>query len=316
MNTNFDTTWNKAFQHTFHKMPLAVAVGDGSFEPVNNSAIVYRSDGLELKPVSTGFEIVQPDELREVFRPLIDTGKVTMKSGQWIKDGSALLMRADLKNAFADIVPNDFIKGEILAWSGFDGGLNIGGSVSISQGRCLNILPAVEQTAMREVLNAIMGTAGSTRMHGRRRQIASFRTRHTKNVRIRLEAVEKTIAEAYQAFQQSVEVFRAVAAKPATEAKLEAYVRRVFEMTEPAQEETEERSAQFETKVNRVIELLDTQRGLEMVPAARGTMWQGYSAVTEYLTHEAGRSEDTRINSILFGQNAAKSRTALALALQ
>ena len=66
----------------------------------------------------------------------------------------------------------------------------------------------------------------------------------------------------------------------------------------------------------RVVELLDTQKGLDLVPAVRRTAWQAYNAVTEYLTHEHGRSEDTRLNSQWFGASANVNRKALSMALE
>ncbi len=62
-------------------------------------------------------------------------------------------------------------------------------------------------------------------------------------------------------------------------------------------------------------DLIDGQKGLELVPAARGTAWQAYNAVTDYLTHTAGRNNDNRLHGQYFGQAADVNQQALQLAL-
>ena len=64
-----------------------------------------------------------------------------------------------------------------------------------------------------------------------------------------------------------------------------------------------------------IIDRLDTQRGIEYVPAMRGTVWQAYNAVTEYITHDYGRSDDSRLQAQWFGATATMGKKALDLAL-
>jgi hypothetical protein len=47
------------------------------------------------------------------------------------------------------------------------------------------------------------------------------------------------------------------------------------------------------------------------LPGVKGTVWSMYNAVTHYLTHERGRSEDSRINSLFFGDSATANSRAL-----
>jgi hypothetical protein len=55
----------------------------------------------------------------------------------------------------------------------------------------------------------------------------------------------------------------------------------------------------------------------ESAPGAEpGTAWGAYQAVSHYLTHTAGRSEETRAHSLLLGPNAQRLAVAEQVALQ
>ena len=48
----------------------------------------------------------------------------------------------------------------------------------------------------------------------------------------------------------------------------------------------------------------------------KGTLWGGYNAITEYLTHERGRTQDTRMDSVWFGDSHKVAQRALRVAHQ
>src|SRR5690606_10854332 len=62
-----------------------------------------------------------------------------------------------------------------------------------------------------------------------------------------------------------------------------------------------------------VVPLFEGGRGAEL---SRGTLWGAYNAVTEYITHERGRSDDARVESAWFGEGARLARRALDVALE
>ncbi len=61
--------------------------------------------------------------------------------------------------------------------------------------------------------------------------------------------------------------------------------------------------------------LFESGRGNDL-PSIKGTYWAAYNAVTEYLQYESGRTDDSRLNSLWFGPNAVKNKTALKEALK
>lgn len=60
--------------------------------------------------------------------------------------------------------------------------------------------------------------------------------------------------------------------------------------------------------------MFETGRGNNL-PSIRGTYWASYNAVSEYLGYERGRSQQSRLDSLWFGDSANLNRHALEIAL-
>lgn len=279
------------------KLDLSTDDGAGNYRAVeSHKAIVRSGDGRCVGVVGKDYELMQPHETAEFFQPFLDQGLAKIESGGILAGGSRMWMLAKLTGATAEIVKGDPINGYFLVHTSFDGSLSHGFKFTGTRVVCANTLA--------------MALSGGGE---------SYTTRHTKNMRDRIADVQAQVDVSQRTFAKACEVFRALAAKKVSEQTMKAYVRRVFVTAEQDAEALKKGgkqvSAQTETKVARVIDLLELQRGLELVPAARGTMWQAYNAVSEYITHEAGRSDDTRLNSQWFGQGATLNRQALTQAM-
>jgi hypothetical protein len=55
--------------------------------------------------------------------------------------------------------------------------------------------------------------------------------------------------------------------------------------------------------------LFERGRGNDMA-GVKGTAWAAYNAVTEYITHERGRSDDNRVNAAWFGAESPRAITS------
>ena len=62
------------------------------------------------------------------------------------------------------------------------------------------------------------------------------------------------------------------------------------------------------------VVVFETGKGNDL-PGVQGTVWAAYNAVTGYLGHERGRTDDGRLNSLWFGEGASLNRRALEAAL-
>jgi hypothetical protein len=115
-------------------------------------------------------------------------------------------------------------------------------------------------------------------------------------------------------FQKTLEGYKALAVKAVTRQAQVNYIERVLATPAQLALPKQERTPQLANKVNLVVDLLDHQKGLELVPAARGTAWQAYNAVTEYLSHHHG-NEENRLSSQVFGSAAVIGEKAFQQAM-
>lgn len=284
--------WSKVYPYTLHELGLQSVIntpqGDVS-APIKKYKALIRDDGQEIAVVKKSYTVVQPATLCEQFTPFIESGLIDLIAGGGLKDGTRISIIGKIKGSEREIVEGEEIGAFVNFFAGLDGSLGIGASVFGVQARCLNGLCAL---------------------------ISKFSTslRHTKTVHIKLSEARETIAKTILDFNKSIDAYTHLATRQVTRAKQETYVRNVLAPIDTSNPD-KEISTRTENVVRHVIELLDTQQGLELVPAVRGTPWQAYSAMTEYLTHEVGRNDDSRLNSRLFGESAILNRQALNLAM-
>lgn len=304
-----------AYPWSLFKLPCQAMMGDyneetGVFEPAfddtgklvtfdlaDNFAII-RSDGKEIGKVGKDFGLLQPGKIFEGMGAIVETGLVELEAGGSLCGGKRMWILAKIKGADADIVGGDHIRGYVLFYTGFDGSLSVG--------------------LMRTNVRVVCANTLQQAITGRGEQ-EGFRLRHTSKVELRFDAAADTILAGLKGFKADIEVYRALANKRMSEREQEKLIRSVIAPKVVAAEERGEEieiPAQTEAKIRHVIELLDTQAGLELVPAMRGTAWQAYNAVTEYLTHDYGRTRDSRLNGQWFGESAAMGRKALTMALE
>jgi hypothetical protein len=78
-------------------------------------------------------------------------------------------------------------------------------------------------------------------------------------------------------------------------------------------DENNEMPTRSKNRVKEVSDLAYIGVGSDL---AAGTWWSAYNAVTEFLSHKAGRNPDNRYTSLWFGQNANLNKRALDLATQ
>lgn len=91
--------------------------------------------------------------------------------------------------------------------------------------------------------------------------------------------------------------------------KLDTYYRTIFNI------DKDNASTKAENKIKRLKELFIHGQGNQS-EKVRGTWYAAYNSVSEYLNYEAGRSPETRLNSLWFGANNKFNILALELAFK
>lgn len=288
-----EKAWELAYPHHLIELPLEATIQtDAGKESVSidNFKAIIRDDGKQIGVVGKDFETVQPIEMLEHFRPLLETGLIELETGMSLRDGKQMVVLGKIKVAETEVVKGDPIKTYYIMYMGFDGSLSIGISRTNTRVVCANTLKASQDEGIE------------------------YKFKHTKNVRMRMDQARTIIQRDIEKFHSNVESYKYLASKKTDRKTQEAYIQNVF-LTKDEIAGDKEISTKKTNLVNNVIDLLDTQKGLELVPAIRGTAWQAYNAVSDYLTHDYGRNVDTRMQANYFGEAGKMNQKAFDLAI-
>ena len=136
-----------------------------------------------------------------------------------------------------------------------------------------------------------------------------IRIKHTKDVLANLENIRETMNLANQEFEATAEQYRLLARKSINQEDLRRFVKRVLKIKDDEQPSTR----MFNT-IAEIIALCESGRG-NTLPYVSGTYWTAYNGVSEWLTYNRGHSQDSRLNSLWFGDSANLNRLALETAL-
>lgn len=291
---------------------------------VERWAVLRSSDSRVLGTVGTDWRPIQNAKAFEPLQPFVAAKQATIETAGSLFDGARVWMLLKINRPDAVIVPSadDRVSKYILAANGHDGTLAF----------TLGITPI--RVVCNNTLSAALGRGARTH----------FKIRHTQSGNNAVDALTATINEIDGQIEKAAEVFRALAGKTIkTPAELRAYVDAVFPpapkkidatpaptvesfadlLAKPAQlaghtvaktsglaafEVTPETAEEDARRIFDKIEHL-YEHGIGNRPAGvRHTAWAAYNAVTQYLTHERGRSADTRLNNAWIAQSGPNAR--------
>lgn len=287
---------NKVYPFTFQAVDAAASIMDDSgnkqYMDVPERKFVFRNDGKFIGDVSDGYTIVQPEEMALDFDPLWQTGMLEWSHGTVLRDGKRVVLVAKVKGSESEIAKGDSVKAMITMFTGFDGSLKHGMGGTDIRIICDNTLAAAIRAGIE------------------------YMFKHTAKIRDRIELAKTALTGQLEAYKANIESYRALARKQMSETQQKAYVRRVILGAERFADKKAEISTRTENTINSIVLNLHNDKNYELVPAIRGTAWQAYNAVTQYLTHDYGRTEENRTDSNLFGVAAQKNVEAFSLAME
>jgi phage/plasmid-like protein (TIGR03299 family) len=271
--------------------------------PVPGRAVVRSSDNKVLGQVGKGYTPVQNRDGFAFFNAAIEAGLAEIETAGSLRGGQRVWMLANLLNTEADVVSGDPVKAYFLVSNSHDGTLAVRVGFSAIRVVCQNTLSLAHHEGRGKLIQV----------------------RHTKNVKDALGKLQEIVDWQRGTFSATVEQFKFLASKGCDEALLRQYVTEVFApehkarnvdkiaVSEDAAEESQENS--IDKLLESITPLFVNGRGNQL-PGVAGTLWAGYNAITEYQTWERGRSNDTRLDSLWFGQNKKTNERAFEVALK
>jgi phage/plasmid-like protein (TIGR03299 family) len=153
-----------------------------------------------------------------------------------------------------------------------------------------------------------------------------FSLRHTRHADPTTDEIQFQVRQAIGRFGESMEAFRALADRSVTTQQVRDFAKQVMAFEPDAT--TGALSTRADNVLDNIVarhrsaqavlirsaeESMDAGRGQQL--NGGGTWWNAYNAITEYLTHDRGRTVESRQESLLFGSSARLNERALALAM-
>jgi phage/plasmid-like protein (TIGR03299 family) len=254
---------------------------------VTHRAVRRRSDARVLGVVGPRYAPLQNTDAFAWFQPFLDAREAALHTAGSLRQGSRIWVLAKLNRDPLVIAEGDTVEKFILLSHGHDGSLAV---------RC-GFTPV--RVVCQNTLSMAHGSDASR----------LIRLKHTKDVLGNLANVREVMNLANQEFEATAEQYRRLARRSISQADLRKYVRRVLKV-----EDDQEAGSRLRNLIGQVVGLAETGRGNNL-PSIRGTYWSAYNGVSEWLTYRRGRSDDSRLNSLWFGDSALTNRHALGVAL-
>jgi phage/plasmid-like protein (TIGR03299 family) len=267
------------------RVPLVTA---DTKEQVARFAVRRKTDGRILGTVGPRYTLLQNKDAFQWFQPFLDAQEAALHTAGSLVQGSRIWVLAKLNRDPLLIAEGDEVEKFVLLSHSHDGSLAVRVGFTPVRVVCANTL-------------AMAHGADASKL---------IRIRHSRSVHQNLENIREVMNLANQEFEATAEQYRLLARKDINQADLDKYVRRVFKI-----EAAGEESTRMKNILEQIAGLAEGGVG-NNIPSIRGSYWAAYNGVTEYLTHQQGRSESNRLNSLWFGQNANINRHALDTAVE
>lgn len=268
---------------TVDTKPLFLA--DGTQAPSN--ATVRSDNGNILGVVGKNYTPLQNKNAFTFFDEFINSGQASFETAGSLKDGKKIWALAKINKDPLVIAGNDIVDKYILLSNSHDGTTAVRAGFTPIRVVCANTMAMAHQKGTSQLI----------------------RIKHGKNVADNLERVAEIMNVANQQFEATAEQYRFLASRNINSADLETFIKLVF--TGPKYVELESQGLTVNKRIiENVIPLFEKGRGNDMTEI-KGTAWAAYNAVNEYLQYERGSDDDSRLNSMWFGDGANLNQRAL-----
>jgi len=279
-----DAIINAGLNWTADKEPIYTCDGI----EVESHRAVRRSDtGDILGVVGARYQVLQNAEAFAWFDPFTAAGEASYETAGALAGGKRVWILAKLNRSDAQIVGDDVVAKYVLLSNSHNGSLAVRVGFTPIRVVCQNTLNMAHHDDASKLI----------------------RIRHTSGLAETMERVRETMNMADAMFEATADQYRVLASRQLSRRDLATYVSRIFDLDPPDGEEGKGRVQEA------VRQAFETGAGNEM-PGVRGTWWAAYNAVTDYLSHTRGSSEESRLNSLWYGDGAQKNAKALDLAYQ
>jgi phage/plasmid-like protein (TIGR03299 family) len=291
---------------------LSTPILDPTGQPIEGYQAITRGDnGKVLSVQKHSYTIVQNEQLIKLAEALHEDAE--MSAVCVLDEGRKVTFTAKINGAEGEVLKGDEICQYIVGATSHDGSI------------AFQTLFTPIRVVCNNTLSAALGHADRTGATGKGKRIS---IRHTTNCNAMIERLPEIIDMKRQQFTVGLEELEAMAAKPCTTAQFKQYCERVF--ADQLAGLVNDKRGDKTTARPKTIEDLPVWDSVANkfagdgigfdIKGVQGTYWGAYNAITEWVTHEAGRGSDVeaarrRLESQWWGTGASTITKAHALAL-
>jgi len=286
-------------------------VFDADMQPIPGYQAITRLDtGKALSVMTETYTPIQNESLIRIAEALHED--TSMDAVCVLAEGKRVTFTARIRGAEGDVVPGDTVQQYLIGCTSHDGSIPF------------QLLFSPIRVVCQNTLSAALGLA--SRSHQRDN---SIRIRHTKNADALINRLPELVDVKRHQFLGGIEELRHMAATPCSMSQFRQYISEVF--ADQLSGTINDVRGDRRTARPKVLEDLAGWQSLlhkfegeaigSDLPSNQGTAWSAYQAVTEYLSHEAGRTKQAtqaarqRFESLYWGKSADVIQSAHSLAM-
>lgn len=254
--------------------------------PYAENQVLYRSDTLApLSVVSSRYKVVQPREVLEFYRDLVQAGGFELETAGVLKGGKKLW-------ALARTGQETMLKG----------GDRVGAYLLLATSCDGTLATTAQFTSVRVVCNNTLQLATAERN-------GAIKVPHSTN--FDPVQVKRELGLGLSAWDQFMVNIKTLADRKVNKIEAMSYLVDVLGVPElPLTDQPNQKA------LHQVSELFNGQGLGSTLASANGTAWGLVNAVTQYIDHDKrSKSQDHRLDSAWFGQGAQLKQKALEKAL-
>ncbi len=281
-------------------------------QPIKGYQAISRGDnGKVLSVQKDSYTIVQNEQLIRLAEALHEDAE--MSAVCVLDEGRKVTFTARINDSTREVVKGDEVEQYIVGATSHDGSI------------AFQTLFTPVRVVCQNTLSMALGHADRTSAAGKGKRLS---IRHTLNCNAMIERLPEIIDVKRRQFTAGLAELEAMAAKPCSHVQFADYCRQVF--SEQLQGVTNDKRGDKATARPKVLADLPQWDSIANkfagdgigfdIRGVQGTYWGAYNAITEWVTHEAGRGTDVeaarrRLESQWWGTGAATIAKAHALAL-
>jgi len=253
----------------------------GQTEPMDSWGIVRTDNGKQLGSVKKKYTVWSPENTMKTLAPWIESGNATPHTGGTLKEGRILWLLLKINIDAAEVVPGDPIFPFLLYSQGTCGNLTHQLGFTIHRPVCFNtLMPALRDKDKSHLI----------------------KVRHTENQGKALGTIAENMDLATRQMIATQEALRIMADTGANPRDLARYFRLVAKTTKKKSEvvdldcDINDLCGKSQTRLTQLYAAIAKPGGM----VAPGTVYQAYNAATWYLSHEAVKTADSRVEGLWF----------------